>query len=110
VKLPFKIDCDALTDEDWRDIAGLVASNMSFSDVYGIPRGGIKLAEALTPYCVNKGYPTLIVDDVMTTGNSMLEARKKFTGTIGFVLFDRSNYNNDWIYSLFKVNKYFDHV
>ena len=74
----FKIDCDALTNEDWRALATMVAAGAgAVGKVSGIPRGGLKLADALTGVVtwVATG-PVLIVDDVLTTGTSMEQARR----------------------------------
>jgi hypothetical protein len=47
------------------------------------------LAEALKPYASATG-PRLIVDDVLTTGNSILEVmRSDFAPCIGWVVFAR---------------------
>lgn len=101
--LDWKIECDNLTDEDIHTFATLIQDHCTFSDVYGVPRGGIRLAEALMPYCTIKGDPTLIVDDVLTTGLSMQEARNKIKGeTIGVVIFAR-NYCPAWIIPIFKL-------
>lgn len=80
-QLPFKIDCeDGLHDGDWEAIASIIAWKFAFRSVYGIPKGGVKLARALDKY-VTPGYPVLIVDDVLTTGKSMEEARAR----LGFI-------------------------
>lgn len=69
---PFKIECDALTKNDWTTLAWLIAERAApFSSVFGIPRGGLKLAEALEPYAAKGRYPRLIVDDVFTTGQTL---------------------------------------
>lgn len=74
-----KIECDALTNEDWRCLAYLVRWLVvgPFSSVEGVPTGGLKLAEALEPHTtINmKRKLHLIVDDVLTTGRSMEKAR-----------------------------------
>jgi len=67
----FKIECDALTSEDWRTLAYLVlAQTGPFERVEGVPNGGLKLAGFLRSYCGYTGG-LLIVDDVLTTGQSM---------------------------------------
>ena len=100
--LDWKIDCDALSDEDIETIA-YVASRMvgTFSGVFGIPTGGERLAKALDKYS-NPRAPAqcLIVDDVLTTGKSMEEAAKKLPPSKGFVIFARTNppewFDRDW--------------
>lgn len=76
IKSKFKIDCDALTDEDIETIATIIAEKLEFSHVVGIPNGGLRLAKVLEKYKENIGA-VLIVDDVLTTGNSMIEQYKK---------------------------------
>jgi orotate phosphoribosyltransferase len=89
----FKIDCDVLSDEDWECIAALVAKKQSFKEVIGIPKGGLKFAKALEKYCQKDrdNLPTLIADDVLTTGTSMGEAKAKLheEPCVGVVLFAR---------------------
>lgn len=66
----FKIECDNLTDDDIEAFAFMISKLIgNFIEVRGVPRGGIRLANALKQY---RTYgPKLIVDDVLTTGNSM---------------------------------------
>lgn len=72
IELSFKIDCDALTDDDIDCIAKYIASKTSFGVVEGIPRGGMRLAEALEKYAVWEApFMCLVVDDVCTTGKSL---------------------------------------
>jgi len=88
----YRINCDVLTDDDWSALARMVYERVDrFREVVGIPQGGLKLAEALKPYCAPiLRYPILIVDDVLTTGNSMKELRKEIgTVCIGAVVFAR---------------------
>ena len=85
VRLPFKINCDALTDADLATLAAQVAAKITFRRVAGIPRGGLRFADALQPYAQDRfkiNMPmtivddtVLIVDDVLTTGESMILAR-----------------------------------
>ena len=42
-----KIDCDALSDEDWQSIAVQVANRFKFRAVVGVPSGGLPFARAL---------------------------------------------------------------
>ena len=73
--LTWKIECDALSDDDWACIAHMIVEQETrpFSKVVGIPRGGKKLEEALQPYVSFGIYPVLVVDDVWTTGTSFAE-------------------------------------
>ena len=73
--LTWKIECDALSNDDWACIAHMIVESESrrFSKVIGIPRGGKKLEEALQPYVSFRIYPVLVVDDVWTTGSSFAE-------------------------------------
>lgn len=72
-KSHFKLECDALTDKDWECLAAMMAKVVGpFSQVVGVPRGGLKLADKLLVYQMARmSGPTLIVDDVLTTGGSM---------------------------------------
>lgn len=69
----FKIECDALTDKDFKTIAYLIYKRYHpIRSAYGIPTGGKRLEMALKDYTVDdKNGCTLIVDDVLTTGGSM---------------------------------------
>ncbi len=105
----FKIDCDALTDEDWQALAKLIYNAVGrFGKVVGVPTGGLKLAKALEPYCsVTHTSPVLIVDDVLTTGGSMNELRNKLRSEhgrsiIGIVVFAR-NWCPHWITPIFEM-------
>ncbi len=85
--LTWKIECDALTDDDWRCIAEVVGPKMDFGEVEGVPNGGMKLARYLEPYTTGQGL--LIVDDVWTTGTSM-EKHRAGRRAKGLVLFSRT--------------------
>lgn len=92
-ELDWKIECDALDDEDWDCIARVATENIGhFNMVFGVPRGGLKLAGALHPYRVQSTNAWLIVDDVWTTGKSMGEFAAKIApdgNWRGFVAFAR---------------------
>lgn len=98
--LDWKIECDALTDSDWDCIAVQALRVLSdFSSVYGVPRGGLKLAEAINKnrHAYNRPYnidaPKLFVDDVWTTGKSLTmmaeQQMRENEKWIGFVAFAR---------------------
>lgn len=68
----WKIECDALTKADWDALAVMLAERVEpFSFVYGVPRGGIPLADAIRKHSSGKATRALVVDDVWTTGGSM---------------------------------------
>ena len=96
-ELHWKIECDALTDDDWECIAKMIHERCQFGRVYGIPRGGVKLQNALEKYCDPKNPVRLVVGDVWTTGKSMMEVMQP--GDVGFVVFARERI-------LFDANKY----
>lgn len=108
----FKIDCDALTEQDFKALAKIAWKRLpAFGSVKAIETGGTALAIEIilqTPkdYDYTK-LPILIVDDVFTTGKSMAEARKLVEGTgreaIGFVIFARCHRDDvpAWITPLF---------
>lgn len=102
--LGFKIDCDALADADLATLARQFANSAKFGEVVSVPRGGDRFAAALRKHCT--AGPTLIVDDVLTTGRSMEQARRRVPGlsaysaAIGVVIFARGPYPK-WITPLF---------
>lgn len=107
----FKIDCDDLTQDDLNSIAALVAPQLPpFSKCVGIPFGGTRLAVAFGKYAQGEAFPTLIVDDVLTSGSSMLEYKNLIiVPPIGFVIFSRTSLNTpelDWIKCLFQAPEF----
>ena len=104
-ELDWKIECDALTDADWECLAKMIADRIQFNSVYGIPRGGEKLAKALEKYANPKSITRLVVDDVWTTGKSMMEVMQK--GDFGFVVFARNRIifdSNKYVRALFTMD------
>lgn len=103
----FKIECDALTDKDIETLAYLISKRFTFYGIYGIPTGGLRLAKALNKYKQKDGFYFLIVDDVMTSGESMKEAGQKEgwrDNVVGVVIFGRNMFNVPrWIYSMFDM-------
>ncbi len=117
--LDFKIECDALTDNDWECIAYLISKKFEWCKVFGVPEGGNKLANALMKYSrppsmtvAHKYY--LLVDDVFTTGGSMVNERKRLDeeehiwaeDVKGIVLFARGKCP-DWITAFAPINPIF---
>jgi len=98
----FKIDCDALTDADWAALAAWVAPSLPpFGDVVGVPEGGHAFARALRPY-VTSG-PSVLVDDVLTTGASM-EQHRTSDNMRGLVLFARGE-PPSWVRAIFSAER-----
>lgn len=105
----FFIDTDALSPPSVRAAAAWLVEEFlpPFSEVVGIPRGGLPLAIALQEHARESGC-LLIADDVLTTGASMREWRAKLwdqagsRGIHGAVLFARGPYP-EWITPLFTL-------
>ncbi len=82
-KSAWKIDCDALTDDDMKALAAMAAERLDwfpFSRVVSVPKGksdspidnAQRFAMALWPFCATDELGrVLIVDDVLTSGESM---------------------------------------
>ena len=105
--LTWKIEMDAISDAEWQTIAKMILElTPPFKEAIGIPRGGVKLGNLLRQYGTKKKEdPICIVDDVLTTGGSMVEcAETEFKGenVIGWVVFSRSHMP-DWINALFRM-------
>ena len=110
-QLHWKIECDALSDSDWKCLARMISEleHRPFQAAIGIPRGGVKLGVYLNEYGTgNPKHPYLICDDVLTTGGSMNEYKDKYFGKydcFGWVIWNRrKNENVDWIESLFTMH------
>lgn len=94
LKLPWKIECDALSDQEWEAIAKIMTPHLpEFGTVVGIPTGGIKLANAMKPYLTEGNKSVLITDDVWTTGKSMKNTAKLLNTRhwFGLVVFARAS-------------------
>jgi hypoxanthine phosphoribosyltransferase len=108
--LPFKIECDALSDDEIHLLAELalrLLSTTTFSSVIGIPRGGVRFADAVrSNVSITKTAPILLVDDVLTTGQSMEDAANSVESRIvfGIVIFARGPCPH-WIKPIFSLNK-----
>jgi orotate phosphoribosyltransferase len=95
----WKIECDALTVQDWEALAKMAAEILpAFSEVQGVPTGAIPFADALMKYRQQTG-PLLIAEDVVTTGGSM-ERFREGRDAIGIAVFSRGNHP-DWVTPLF---------
>jgi hypothetical protein len=106
-----KIDCDALSTVEMEWCADYIARRVKFSGVMSVSTGGDRLEEFLRPHRLISG-PTLIVDDVLTTGESMEKTKRDFlnegsfgllpggTEIIGYVIFARGPLP-PWIKAIF---------
>ena len=104
--LSWKIEMDALSVHEWKCISHIIMDfSKPFQKAIGIPRGGTVLGKILDKYSTGKSTdPICIVDDVLTTGMSMEEEKKKYTdiGVIGWVVFARGSVPF-WIDALFRM-------
>lgn len=101
----WKIECDALTPEDWAALAKMAMEFLPpFGSVEGVPRGGIAFADALRPYATTG--PLLIAEDVMTTGGSLERFRNNRNAT-GVTVFARGRRDNhpEWVYPIFVMER-----
>jgi hypothetical protein len=87
--LPDKIDCDFLDSEDWDAVARWFSRKIGWSKAIGVPTGGDFLAYAMNQHANHINGPVVICDDVLTTGNSILEVMGQYPGCFGVVLFAR---------------------
>lgn len=111
----FKIDCDALSNLDIRALAWIIKEMVGpFNRVHGVPSGGVRLELELKKYITGKKLGdkprVLLVDDVLTTGRSMVSFQWKATGypdgyeIIGAVIFARGKCP-DWVTPVFQMGK-----
>jgi len=105
----FKIECDDLKYQDYETLAYLISKRYYFNSVYGIPKGGDRLAMHLSGYINPDGTDILIVDDVLTTGDSMEDAKSRLTPKAtsrdsfkGIVIFARGPCPY-WVKSIFQM-------
>ena len=104
VPLDWKIDVDALGDDDLKCLALIGSQKVPlFSEVIGIPRGGLRFAKEMVKYTREEGG-ILLVDDVLTTGASMVEWQKKTGARSGLVIFSRRILTKPhWVTSIFTI-------
>lgn len=110
-ELHWKVECDALTEEDWDCLAYMGSTLMpSFSRAVGVPSGGVPFADALNNYSVQSAEQWLIVDDVWTTGSSIAEFKTQFMPeeldkSVTLVAFNRSSLALPWkTYALLDIH------
>lgn len=102
--LPFKINCDDLTDSDLDCIAMIITARVKVKHAIGVPKGGLRFAKALNKYSSKDGF-LVIADDVITTGQSMNRMRALNPDyMLGIVIFSRGDCPN-WVKSIFEIKK-----
>lgn len=111
INLEFKIDCDALSDSDIRTLAQIARRRLVYpSKVIPVPTGGNRLAKELAKQGLVRTGNTVIVDDVWTTGTSVLKVavENNLLDKLGssaqcLVIFARGSYPH-WVRPLFTIN------
>jgi hypothetical protein len=97
------IECDSLTDEDYKSLAQTIGRKLQFKKVVAASGGGLKLEKALEKCCVEDDtYATLICGDVLTTGETMenMKANLNDPNVIGVVIFAVGKCP-DWVLPIF---------
>ena len=110
LSLNWKIECEALSDDEWNTISNMIMkSSPPFSKALGIPKGGVRLAALLNEHATgNEKDPVCIVDDVLTTGESMEYFLEQYSRNrrpcvaIGWVVFARVS-TPSWVRALFQM-------
>lgn len=119
ITLPWKIECDAFSQEDYYQIAEIVAPHLpSFNSVVGVPprvdgagkqNNGMLLARAFRCHVralVHDPLLTLIVDDVWTTGGSVRSIvetlRLAPSSYCCFVVFARTRDLPQWVWPFWR--------
>ena len=108
--LSWKIECDALSDSEWFTIKKMIIEyTPPFREAVGVPEGGIKLGSLLNEHATgNEEYPVCIVDDVLTTGESMEYFLEQYSRNrrpcvaIGGVVFARVQ-TPSWVQAMFQM-------
>lgn len=87
----FKIECNAITPEEWHSLARIVRPILPpYGRAFGVPTGGDVWASILDHYSTPGEKRYLLVDDVWTTGRSMqLSIIRNAAPWHGVVLFAR---------------------
>ena len=99
----YKIECEALTDEDFETLAWLIAQKGEIREVHGVSNNGRRLAEYVKQHLSNNGVQ-LILDDVLTTGATMEAARRDlgWHDALGVVIFSRGPCPR-WVLPIFSM-------
>ena len=110
--LSWKIEMDALSDSEWFTIKKMIMEyTPPFREAVGVPEGGIKLGSLLNEHATgNEEDPVCIVDDVLTTGESMEYFLSQYQRNrrlmpfmaIGWVVFARGPCPH-WVSALFQM-------
>ena len=108
--LSWKIEMDALSDSEWFTIKKMIMEHAPpFREAVGIPEGGVKLGSLLNEHATgDEKDPVCIVDDVLTTGESMeyflsqYQRNRRPFMAIGWVVFARG-LCPDWVRPLFQM-------
>ena len=110
--LSWKIEMDALSDPEWFTIKKMIMEySPPFREAVGIPEGGVKLGGLLNEHATgDEKDPVCIVDDVLTTGESMDYFLSQYQRNrrlmpfmaIGWVVFARGPCPH-WVSALFQM-------
>lgn len=115
LRLDWKIECDALSDSDLECLARAAIGMLERIDwprnrFVGVPRGGLRFAEALNSLSDgDDGSEPIVVDDVYTTGTSVREAMEKHGAKRALVIYARGIIGSD-VLALFQANYYLDPI